>query len=121
VASVHGLIASAYKSAYVAAKHGVIGFTKATALEGAEHGVTCNAICPGYVWTPLVEKQLEQQAKAHGLPRERVIRDVLLTQQPSKQFATVEEIAGLACFLCGPDSASVTGTALPVDGGWLAH
>jgi 3-hydroxybutyrate dehydrogenase len=121
VASVHGLIASAYKSAYVAAKHGVIGFTKVTALEGAEHGVTCNAICPGYVWTPLVEKQLEQQAKAHGLPRERVIRDVLLAQQPSKQFATVEEIAGLAVFLCGPDSASVTGTALPVDGGWFAH
>ncbi len=121
VASVHGLIASAYKSAYVTAKHGVIGLTKVTALEGAEHGVTCNAICPGYVWTPLVEKQLEQQAKAHGLPRDKVIRDVLLAQQPSKKFATVEEIAGLTAFLCGPDSGSVTGTALPVDGGWVAH
>ena len=121
IASVHGLIASAYKSAYVTAKHGVIGLTKVTALEGAEHGVTCNAICPGYVWTPLVEKQLEQQAKAHGLPRDKVIRDVLLAQQPSKRFATVEEIAGLTAFLCGPDSGSVTGTALPVDGGWVAH
>jgi len=121
VASVHGLIASAYKSAYVTAKHGVIGFTKVAALEGAEYGVTCNAICPGYVWTPLVEKQLEQQSKAHGLSRDKVIRDVLLAQQPSKKFATVEEIAGLTAFLCGPDSGSVTGTALPVDGGWVAH
>jgi 3-hydroxybutyrate dehydrogenase len=121
VASVHGLIASPYKSAYVTAKHGVVGFTKATALEGAEHGVTCNAVCPGYVWTPLVEKQLEQQANAHGLPRDKVIRDVLLAQQPSKKFATVEEIAALTAFLCGLDADSITGTAMPVDGGWVAH
>ncbi len=121
VASVHGLIASPFKAAYVAAKHGVIGLTKVVALEGAEHGIACNAICPGYVWTPLVEKQLEDQAKSHGIPREQVIRDVLLKQQPTKRFATVEEIAGLTAFLCGPDAASITGSALPVDGGWLAH
>ena len=121
VASVHGLIASPFKAAYVAAKHGVVGLTKVVAMEGAEHGITCNAICPGYVWTPLVEKQLEDQAKSHGIPREQVIREVLLKQQPTKRFATIEEVAGLTAFLCGPDAASITGSALPVDGGWLAH
>ncbi|HET6468238.1 MAG TPA: 3-hydroxybutyrate dehydrogenase [Geminicoccaceae bacterium] len=121
VASAHGLIASPFKGAYVAAKHGVVGFTKVTALEGAEHGVTANAICPGYVWTPLVEKQIEDQARAHGIPREQVIRDVLLAQQPNKRFATVEEMGALAAFLCGDLAQSITGTALPVDGGWQAH
>jgi 3-hydroxybutyrate dehydrogenase len=121
VASAHGLVASPFKSAYVAAKHGIVGLTKVIALEGAEAGVTCNAICPGYVWTPLVEKQIEDQAKAHGITREEVVRDVLLAQQPTKRFATVDEIGALALFLCTDAAASITGTALPVDGGWTAH
>jgi len=121
VASAHGLVASPYKAAYVAAKHGIVGLTKVIALEGAESGVTCNAICPGYVWTPLVEKQIEDQAKAHGIPREQVIRDVLLAQQPNKRFATVEDIGALVSFLCSTAGQSITGTALPVDGGWTAH
>ncbi len=121
IASAHGLVASPYKSAYVAAKHGVLGLTKVTALEGAEHGITCNAICPGYVWTPLVEKQIDDQARSHGIAREQVIRDVLLVNQPTKKFATVEEIGALTAFLCTDAAASITGTALPVDGGWTAH
>ena len=121
VASAHGLVASPFKSAYVAAKHGVLGLTKVTALEGAEHGITCNAICPGYVWTPLVEKQIDDQARSHGIPREQVVRDVMLVNQPTKKFATVEEIGALTAFLCGEAAASITGTALPVDGGWTAH
>ncbi len=121
VASAHGLVASAFKSAYVAAKHGVIGLTKVTALEGAEHNVTANAICPGYVWTPLVEKQIEDQAKAHNISRDQVIRDVLLVNQPNKKFASVEEMGALAAFLASDMAASITGTALPVDGGWTAH
>jgi len=121
VASAHGLVASPYKAAYVAAKHGVVGLTKVTALEGAEHGVTANAICPGYVWTPLVEKQIDDQAKAHNITRDQVIRDVLLAQQPNKRFATVEEMGALAVFLSGDLAASITGAALPVDGGWTAH
>jgi 3-hydroxybutyrate dehydrogenase len=121
IASAHALIASPYKAAYVAAKHGVLGLTKVTALEGAEHGITCNAICPGYVWTPLVEKQIDDQARSHGIAREQVIRDVLLVNQPTKTFATVEEIGALTAFLCTDAAASITGTALPVDGGWTAH
>ena len=121
VASAHGLIASPFKAAYVAAKHGLVGLTKVTALEGAESNVTCNAICPGYVWTPLVEKQIDDQAKAHGISREAVIHDVLLAQQPNKRFATVEEIGALTAFLCSDAATSITGTALPVDGGWTAH
>lgn len=121
IASAHGLVASPFKSAYVAAKHGVVGLTKVTALEGAEFNVTANAICPGYVWTPLVEKQIEDQAKAHNIPREQVIRDVLLVNQPNKKFATVEEMGALAVFLSSDFAASITGTALPVDGGWTAH
>jgi len=121
VASAHGLVASPFKAAYVAAKHGLLGLTKVTALEGAEAGVTCNAICPGYVWTPLVEKQIGDQAKTHGISREAVVRDVLLAQQPNKRFATVEEIGALTAFLCSDAAASITGTALPVDGGWTAH
>jgi len=121
VASAHGLVASPFKAAYVAAKHGIVGLTKVVALEGAEAGVTCNAICPGYVWTPLVEKQIDAQAKAHKISREQVIRDVLLAQQPNKRFATVEEMGALAAFLCSDAAASITVAALPVDGGWTAH
>jgi 3-hydroxybutyrate dehydrogenase len=121
VASAHGLVGSPFKSAYVAAKHGILGLTKVVALETAEDSITCNAICPGYVYTPLVEAQIEGQAKSHGIPREQVIRDVLLAQQPNKRFATVEEIGALTVFLASDLAASITGTALPVDGGWTAH
>jgi 3-hydroxybutyrate dehydrogenase len=121
IASAHGLVASPFKSAYVAAKHGIVGLTKVGALETAQAGITCNAICPGYVWTPLVEKQIEDQAAAHGIPREQVIRDILLAAQPNKRFATVDEIGALVVFLATEAGASITGTALPVDGGWTAH
>jgi 3-hydroxybutyrate dehydrogenase len=121
VASAHGLVASPFKAAYVAAKHGIVGLTKVTALEAAESNITCNAICPGYVYTPLVEAQIDGQAKSHGIPREQVIRDVLLAQQPNKRFATVEELGALSVFLASDAAASITGTALPVDGGWTAH
>ena len=121
VASAHGLVASPFKSAYVAAKHGIVGLTKTIALEGAEYNVTCNAICPGYVWTPLVENQIDDTAKARGISREEVIRDVLLAAQPNKRFAEVEELGALAVFLCGPGGRSMTGAALAVDGGWTAH
>ena len=121
VASAHGLVASPFKAAYVAAKHGIVGLTKVVALEGAEAGVTCNAICPGYVWTPLVEKQIDDQARAHKISRDQVIRDILLAQQPNKRFATVEEIGAIVAFLCSDAAQSITGTAMPVDGGWTAH
>ena len=121
VASTHGLVGSPFKAAYVAAKHGIVGLTKVVALETAEEGITCNAICPGYVYTPLVEAQIEGQAKAHHIPREQVIRDVLLAQQPNKRFATVDELGALAAFLASDAAASITGIALPVDGGWTAH
>ena len=121
IASAHALVGSPFKSAYVAAKHGVLGLTKVTALEAAAHGITCNAICPGYVWTPLVEKQIGEQAAAHGISREEVVQNVLLAQQPRKEFVTVEELGGLTAFLCSDDARSITGTALPVDGGWTAH
>jgi 3-hydroxybutyrate dehydrogenase len=121
VASAHGLVASPFKSAYVAAKHGIVGFTKAVALEVAEEPITCNAICPGYVLTPLVEAQIDDQARVHGISREVVVRDVLLAQQPNKRFATVDEIGAVAVFLAGAAAASITGAAIPVDGGWTAH
>jgi 3-hydroxybutyrate dehydrogenase len=121
VVSAHGLVASPFKSAYVAAKHGQIGLTKSVALEVAEDGITCNAICPGYVRTPLVENQIEAQAKAHGLSREHVVRDVILSAQPTKRFIEVEEIAALVVFLCGEQARSITGSAIPVDGGWTAR
>jgi 3-hydroxybutyrate dehydrogenase len=121
VASAHGLVASAFKSAYVAAKHGIVGLTKVTALEGAEFGITANAICPGYVWTPLVEQQIPDQARAHNMSEADVIKNVLLANQPNKRFATVEEMGALAVFLCNDAALSITGTALPVDGGWTAH
>ena len=121
IASAHGLVGSAFKSAYVAAKHGLLGLTKVTALEVAEKGITCNAICPGYVYTPLVEAQIEGQAKAHGIPREEVIRNVLLAQQPNKRFATTDELGGIAVFLTSDAAASITGTTIAADGGWTAH
>ncbi len=121
LASVHGLVASPFKSAYVAAKHGQIGLTKTVALELAETSITCNAICPGYVRTLLVEGQIESQAKAHGLTREHVIRDVILAAQPTKRFVEVEEVAALALFLCTEQARSITGAAIPIDGGWTAR
>ncbi len=121
IASAHGLVASPFKSAYVAAKHGIVGFTKSVALEVAEQGVTVNAICPGYVLTPLVEKQIPDTAKARGISEEAVKRDVLLAAQPTKQFVKVEEVAALTAFLASDAGASITGTALPVDGGWTAQ
>jgi 3-hydroxybutyrate dehydrogenase len=121
IASAHGLVGSPFKSAYVAAKHGMLGLTKVTALETAEMGITCNAICPGYVYTPLVEAQIDGQAKAHGIPREQVIREVLLAQQPNKRFATTDELGAIAVFLTTDAAASITGAAIPVDGGWTAH
>ncbi len=121
MASAHALVASPYKSAYVAAKHAIAGLTKTIALEAAEAGVTVNAICPGYVWTPLVEKQIPDTAKARGLTEAQVKRDVLLAAQPTKRFVTVEEVAALASFLASDGGASITGAVLPVDGGWTAH
>jgi 3-hydroxybutyrate dehydrogenase len=121
VASAHALVASPFKSAYVAAKHGIAGLTKTVALEGAEHGITANAICPGYVLTPLVEKQIPDTAKARGISEAAVVRDVLLAAQPTKQFVSVEQVAALAIYLAGDAAASTTGTIIPVDGGWTAH
>jgi len=121
VASAHALVASPFKSAYVSAKHGIAGLTKTVALEVAEHGITVNAICPGYVMTPLVKNQIPEQAKARGISEDAVIRDVLLAAQSTKRFVEVEELAALALFLCGDGARSMTGTLLPVDGGWTAH
>lgn len=121
VASAHGLVASPFKSAYVMAKHGVVGLTKTVALEGAEFGITANAICPGYVMTPLVAKQIPETAKARNMSEEQVVRDVLLAAQPTKQFVEASAIGDLAVFLCSPAATQITGTALPVDGGWTAH
>jgi len=121
VASAHGHVASPFKSAYVAAKHGVIGLTKTLALEGAEYGVTSNAISPGYVLTPLVEKQIPDTMAARGLTREQVIRDVLLHAQPTKQFVTTEQVAAMAVFLCSDAAAQINGSAINIDGGWTAQ
>ena len=121
IASAHALVASPFKSAYVAAKHGIAGLTKTVALEVAEQGITVNAVCPGYVLTPLVEKQIPDTAKARGITRDQVVRDVLLAAQPTKKFVTVEEVAALTAFLCSNEAASITGTVMPVEGGWTAH
>lgn len=121
IASAHALVASPYKSAYVAAKHGIAGLTKTVALEVAEQGITVNAICPGYVWTPLVEKQIPETAKARGISEAEVIQNVLLAAQPTKQFVTVEQVAALAGFLASGEAASITGAVIPLDGGWTAH
>ncbi|MDQ0510434.1 3-hydroxybutyrate dehydrogenase [Ancylobacter amanitiformis] len=120
-ASAHALVASPFKSAYVAAKHGIAGLTKTVALETATFGITCNAICPGYVWTPLVEKQVPEQAKARGITEEQVKHDVLLAAQPTKEFVTVEQVAALAVFLCGDNAKSITGSMQQIDGGWVAE
>ncbi|WP_019953674.1 3-hydroxybutyrate dehydrogenase [Yoonia vestfoldensis] len=121
VASAHGLTASPYKSAYVAAKHGIVGLTKTVGLETARDPITCNAICPGYVLTPLVEAQIPDTMKEYGMSREEVIEKVMLARQPSKAFATVEELGGTAVFLCSDAAAQITGTTISVDGGWTAQ
>lgn len=121
IASAHALVASPFKSAYVAAKHGIAGFTKTIALEVAEHGITVNAVCPGYVMTPLVQKQIPEQAKARGISEEAVVRDVLLAAQSTKEFVAVPEVAGLVAYLCSPEAKSITGAVMPIDGGWTAH
>lgn len=120
IASAHGLTASPFKSAYVAAKHGVVGFSKTVALECAGEGITCNAVCPGYVLTPLVEAQIPDQMKVHNMDRDTVIKQVMLQRQPSKQFATTEQLGGTVVFLCSPAADQITGTAISVDGGWTA-
>lgn len=120
IASAHGLTASPFKSAYVAAKHGIVGLSKTTALETAEQPITCNAICPGYVLTPLVEAQIPATMKEYGMDRDAVIRNVMLSRQPSKEFATVEQLGGTAVFLCSDAAAQITGTTISVDGGWTA-
>ncbi|MEL6766406.1 MAG: 3-hydroxybutyrate dehydrogenase [Pseudomonadota bacterium] len=120
IASAHGLTASPFKSAYVAAKHGVVGLSKVTALETAEEPITCNAVCPGYVLTPLVEAQIPDTMKKYGMDRDTVIREVLLERQPSKTFATTAELGGTVAFLCSDDAAQITGTTISVDGGWTA-
>lgn len=118
--SAHALVASPFKAAYVTAKHGIAGFTKTAALETATFGITVNAICPGYVWTPLVEAQIPATMQARGLTREQVINDVMLLAQPTKQFVTVDEVTALALFLCSDAARSITGAMVPIDGGWTA-
>ncbi len=120
IASAHGLTASPYKSAYIAAKHGVVGMTKSVALETAEEAITANAICPGYVLTPLVEAQIPDQMKAHNMERDEVVKKVMLERQPSREFATVEQLGGTTAFLCSDAAAQITGTTISVDGGWTA-
>lgn len=121
IASAHGLVASPFKSAYVAAKHGVVGFTKSVALEVVETGITVNAICPGYVRTPLVEGQIADQARVHGMSEEQVVRDVILAAQPNKRFVEPSEVADLVLFLCSESGRSITGSPLPIEGGWTAR
>jgi 3-hydroxybutyrate dehydrogenase len=121
IASTHGVVASAYKSAYVAAKHGLVGLTKVVALETAETNITCNAICPGYVKTPLVDKQIAEQSKAHKIPEDRVIREILLKAQPNKKFIQAENIADFTAFLCSDAGSGMTGEILMMDGGWTAQ
>lgn len=120
IASAHGLTASPYKTAYVAAKHGVVGMTKSVALETAQEPITCNAVCPGYVLTPLVEAQIPDTMKEYNMSREDVIKNVMLERQPSKEFATVEQLGGTVQFLCSDAAAQITGTTISVDGGWTA-
>lgn len=120
-ASAHALVASPYKAAYVAAKHGIAGLTKTVALEVAEQGITVNAICPGYVWTPLVEAQIPDTMKARNMTEEQVKKDVMLKAQPTKEFVSVEQVAGYAVFLCTDTASAITGSIMPIDGGWTAQ
>lgn len=120
IASAHGLVASPYKAAYVAAKHGLVGLTKVTALETARDGITCNAICPGFIKTAVVDRQIRQQAEVSGIPESKVIDELILPKHPTREFVKVEQVAALALFLCLDASASITGSALPMDGGWTA-
>lgn len=121
MASAHGLVASPFKSAYVAAKHGLVGFTKSVALEVAEQGITVNAICPGYTWTPIVEKQIDDQARVHGIPRERVISDIMLAPQPTKKFVRIEDVARIALNLADDSAEQINGTTISIDGGWTSR
>lgn len=121
IASTHALVGSAFKSAYVAAKHGMAGLTKVVAIETAEKNITCNAICPGYVKTPLVEKQIAEQAKAHNIPENQVVREIMLKVQPNKRFIEAEQVAALTAFLCSEAGSGITGALLPMDGGWTAQ
>lgn len=121
IASAHGLVASPFKSAYVSAKHGLVGFTRSVALELAEAGITSNAVCPGYVYTPLVEGQITAQCEVHRLPREQVIREVMLAAQPTKRFVEVDEVAAAVLFLCDEHARSITGATIAIDGGWTAR
>ena len=121
IASTHGLVASPYKSAYVAAKHGLVGLSKAVALEIAEADITCNAVCPGYVLTPLVENQIDDLAKVHKTDRDAVVREVILERQPNKKFIKIEDLAQMVVFLASNAAAAIDGAALPIDGGWTAQ
>lgn len=121
IASAHGVVASPFKAPYTASKHAVVGFSKAVALEVAEQGITCNALCPGYVRTPLIEKQVVDQAKVHNMPEDRVIREVILAAQPTKQFVEADEVAAFAVFLCSDAAKAVTGSVQLIDGGWTAR
>lgn len=121
IASAHGLVASEFKSAYVSAKHGIVGFTKTTALEGAPYNINCNAICPGYVKTPLVEKQIADQAKTHGIPESEVINKIMLYKQAVKEFVSLEILGQMALLLASEHASTITGTAIPIDGGWNAQ
>lgn len=121
IASAHGLVASEFKSAYVAAKHGLVGFTKVLALEGGAFGITANSICPGYVKTPLVDKQISEQAKAHGISEDEVVNKIMLAEQAIKEFTKIEAIADMAFYLTGEQSKTISGAALSIDGGWTAH
>jgi 3-hydroxybutyrate dehydrogenase len=121
IASAHGLVASPFKSAYVSAKHGIMGLTKTVALEVAQDHITCNAVCPGYVLTPLVEAQIPDQMKTHNMDRDTVVREVMLDKQPTREFVTVEEVAATVVFLCSEAAAQINGTHISVDGGWVAQ